>query len=286
MNGRAVSAVRRPGFESDQQGVYADPSAYDILHTPGTAREVDDLERLADRWVVGRRRPRPPPRAAAWWLEPGCGTGRYLRVLASRGRHVVGFDRSPAMVHYAQQRLRVSRLQGRVRLFTCDMQRFADRLVPAAIEFAFNLHNTLRHLPTDEALLVHLEDMARVLQPGGVYAVGISLTQYGRESADEDVWVGRRGRCTVRQVVQYLPPGTAGNRARRFERVVSHLAIERPSGVEHRDATYELRCYSNRQWTRLLERSALQRVATVDWWGRPLRGRPAPYAIDLLSARG
>jgi hypothetical protein len=127
--------------------------------------------------------------------------------------------------------------------------------------------------------------MARVLQPGGVYAVGVSLTHYGLESEEEDVWVGRRGRCTVRQVVQYLPPGTPGNDSRRFERVVSHLAIERPSGVEHRDATYALRCYSEEQWARLIRRSALRRIATVDWWGRPLASRTTPYAIDVLGAR-
>jgi hypothetical protein len=66
---------------------------------------------------------------------------------------------------------------------------------------------------------------------------------------------------------------------------VSHLAIERPSGVEHRDSTYELRCYDAGQWERLLERSALRRVAIVDWRGSPLAERATPYAIDLLAKR-
>jgi SAM-dependent methyltransferase len=34
-------------------------------------------------------------------LEPGCGTGRYLKALAERGIEAVGFDREPAMVEAA-----------------------------------------------------------------------------------------------------------------------------------------------------------------------------------------
>jgi hypothetical protein len=136
-------------------------------------------------------------------------------------------------------------------------------------------------------VLRHFSEMARALRPGGLYAVGISLSQYGDECVEEDVWVGRRGRCTVRQLVQYLPPGTPehGPGRQRFERVVSHVAIERPGGVEHRDSQYELRCYDARQWERLLARSALCRRVTVDWWGRPFARRAPGYAIELLATR-
>ena len=34
-------------------------------------------------------------------LDAGCGTGRYLQLCAHRGAHVVGFDRSAAMLRYA-----------------------------------------------------------------------------------------------------------------------------------------------------------------------------------------
>jgi hypothetical protein len=127
-----------------------------------------------------------------------------------------------------------------------------------------------------------------VLRPGGLYLVGLSLTRYGDDEVEEDLWEARRGRCLVRQLVQYMPPGTwamcneSAAHARRFERVVSHLRIERPAGCEDRDHTYTLRCYDAAQWNRILRRSPFRRVATVDGFGRPVAVRVMPYAIDVL----
>ena len=262
---------------------YGDPTDYDILMTPGTAAEVDGIERTAHSWL-GRAR---PPGAALTFLEPGCGTGRYLRVLAARGHRAIGFDIDPRMLDFARAALRARGHARRARVFRASMTNFAARLRPARADFAFNLHNTIRHLESDEAMLRHFSEMARALRPHGLYAVGISLSQYGEEPVQEDVWVGRRGRRTVRQLVQYLPPGTRehGPARQRFERVVSHVAIERPRGVEHFDSTYELRCYDARQWERLLARSALRQRATVDWWGEPFTRRAPGYAIELLARR-
>lgn len=256
-------------------GLYDDPAIYDVLYTPGTAAEVDGLERIARR-LLGHSR--------LHWLEPACGTGRYLRVLAARRHHVTGFDTSAAMLDYARTRLRSSAAGRRVRLLRADMQDFAAQVGNRTIDIAFNPVNTLRHLESDAAMLRHLADMARVLRPGGIYAIGISLSSYGNEPPEEDIWDARRGGCTVRQIVQYLPPGTwngpgAGSR---IERVVSHLVVERPAGREHRDTTYALRCYDARQWQHLLARSPLRWEGLADSAGRPLASRTTPYAIDIL----
>jgi hypothetical protein len=121
-----------------------------------------------------------------------------------------------------------------------------------------------------------------------VYAVGLSLTNYRHEPIEEGVWEGRRGGLRVRQAVQYLPPGTwpaSARRRGRFERVVSHLLIERGSKVRRLDCAYDMRCYDGAQWRRLVARSALRAHATVTWNGDRLAARIAPYAIELLSAR-
>jgi SAM-dependent methyltransferase len=263
-------------------GLYDDPRIYDLLYTPGTAAEVTALERLARRHV---------PHPARDWLEPACGTGRYLRVLAARGYRVTGYDLQPHMLAYARQRLTTirrhltsARRPASVRLLRAAMQ---QRLpLPArSIDVAFNLVNTIRHLENDATMLRHLREIARLLRPGGVYAIGISLTDYAGETADEDVWIARRGACRVRQVVQYLPPGTAprSRAGARTELVISHLSIERPSGVTYRDCTYPLRCYDTEQWHTLLARSPLQHIAIADAAGRQLVTRRGPYAIDLLQ---
>ena len=76
---------------------YRLPAWYDILHAAGTAEEVDGLEAIASRWV------RPASRGPMRWLEPACGTGRYLRVIAGRGGEAM-VDGRNAVIHVPMRR--------------------------------------------------------------------------------------------------------------------------------------------------------------------------------------
>ncbi len=186
------------------------------------------------------------------------------------------------MVAYARAALARRGLSRRARVFAADLTDFAGSLAAASVDFAFLTDNTLRLLPDDDAVLAHFEQVARVLRPGAVYAVGVSLTCRDEPPA-EDVWRGARGRCRVTQVVNYLPPGPGRPRC---ERVVSHLTITRPRGQEHRDEVFDLRCYTAGQWAALLRRSALAPLASLDGKGR-LRGRRRlPYQLEILTVRG
>lgn len=247
---------------------YPEPRVYDVLHCPGTSHEVAALRRIAATWA---------PAAKPTWLEPACGTGRYLRIAARRGIRCLGFDHDAAMVDDARRRSRDLPVQ----LFVADMIDFTAALGGARADFAFNLHNSIRHLPSDSAMLAHFSQMARVLRRGGAYAVGISLTHYGGEEPEEDFWEGTRGGLRVQQLIQYLPP--AGRR--RFEHVVSHVRIERASGVTQHDSTYDLRCYDLAQWRRLIARSPFRIVATVNGHGTPIERGAVPYGIDILKMR-
>jgi SAM-dependent methyltransferase len=265
--------------------LYDDPLVYDVLFAPGTTGEVDALERIAGDWVRTRG-------GARTWLEPACGPGRYLRVLARRGYAVIGFDRNSAMIAFARRRVAAVWRGPRARaprLFVADMTDFD--LGRRRADFAFNLFNTIRHLDSDAAMQAHFAAMARALRPGGVYAVGLSTSLYGREPMDEDVWEARRGGLRARQTVQYLPPGVLEERPpsrahRRLERVVSHVRVERRGRrAEHRDSTYDLRCYDEGQWRRLVARSALVEIGAVDSAGRRIAPATSSYAIRLLVRR-
>lgn len=271
---------RREVVDLGEGDWYEATSWYDILHSAGTAEEVDGLERVAERYVRGHWR------GGMRWLEPACGTGRYLRVIARRGGVVYGFDRSESMVAYARRSLERRGLRGRV--WAADMVGFG---MPRGVrvEMAFNLISTVRHLVSDEEVLAHLECVARALRSGGVYALGLGMTAYGAELESEDVWVGRRGRCEVTQVVQYLPP----DRRRRRERVINHLTVLTPRRERHLDNSYELRSYSGAQWVRLLGESAFEPVAVVDETGEEVgsvgswgREGMSGYGIWVLRKRG
>lgn len=279
---------------------YSLPEVYDILHAAGTAQEVTGLERIARRFV------KDVPLAEQTWLEPACGSGRYLRVAAGRGRNVIGFDISPGMVEYANRSIeaRLARRSTAARgtkvkskpartpthpaVHIADLTTFARTmsrvLRPGSADFAFNLINTIRHLPSDRAMLDHFEQIATVLKPGGVYALGLSLSSYGFEIPSEDIWIGRRGRCEVRQVVQYLP-GTGEGKGGRPERVISHLTVTRGRRVDEIDFTYDLRGYDLTQWNRLVARSPLEVIRTVREDGAWLEVSEPGYAIFILRAR-
>ena len=255
--------------------LYSNAGVYDILHTPGTAGEVDGLLRTAARFCDCRR---------LSILEPACGSGRYLRVLGGRGHRVLGFDIDADMVRYARDRIERGGLTRRARVVQLDMEHFADALPGGwqSFDLAFNLINTIRHLESDEALLSHLREVRKVLRPGGVYLVGLSLSAPPFEQPSEDVWEGRRGRCHVRQLVRYIPP--ANPRVRK-EEVISHLSITTPGGTGYADSSYWLRTYTLRQWRSIVRTAGLQIGGIFDEGGSPTRAIEPAYRVFALQAR-
>ena len=255
---------------TDDIGLYADPHIYDILHTPGTAAEVDGLIRIEAEYAQART-------ADRCWLEPACGSGRYLRVARARGINCIGFDLSESMIHYARIRAARASSNATEKYFVASMSEFAAQ-VKRRVTFAFNPINTIRHLESDKAMLTHFEQIASVLRPGAVYAVGLSLSAYGIEQPSEDVWEGTRGPCRVRQVVQFIPPERG-----RAEQVISHLCVTTPRGEDHRSSTYALRTYSREEFVALVARSALMLVATTDDEGMPIDIPTTGYATFVLA---
>ncbi len=255
---------------ADEIGLYADARIYDILHTPGTAEEVDGLVRTEEFCCSA-------PAKSRLWLEPACGTGRYLRVARARGINCIGFDLSTDMIDYARTRASRASSNAHERYFVASMTDFASDL-DRPVSFAFNLINTIRHLESDAAMLGHFEHIAQVLSPGGMYAVGISLSDYGQEKPSQDVWKGARGPCRVRQVVRFTPPVRG-----RKERVDSQLTVSTPTGKSLHKSTYFLRTYSRKQWLSLIGRSHLRLVETVDPDGSPIPVPEVGYAVFLLG---
>ena len=259
-----------------QQSLYANPMVYDILYTPGTAGEVTALDKLELMFATGNLKKK------RLWFEPACGTGRYLRVAQGRGRWVAGFDRDPGQLEYARHRM-----QGPPgALFTADMTDYTVAagkagLGPGAVDFAINPVNTIRHLESDRAMLQHFDQMADLLKPGAIYVVGLSLTDYENLQPEEDLWQTARGRCKVSQLVNYLPP-EPGTKKSRVETVISHLTVERPSGLQHFDDTYGLRTYDEKQWRNLVKRSRLDHVGSFDAFAQPREGRTLNYQLEVL----
>lgn len=262
-----------PGSNDQGGGLYHEPALYDAINTPGTATEVDALERIARRHLGGGGGP-------FRWLEPACGTGRYLRVLRGRGHQVVGYDPLAGMLTYATRFL--SRWPDGWALSRAGFTSPAADLARLGLfDAAFCPVNSLRHLPDDDAVAAHLAQVCALLAPGGLYLVGLDL-HHPDAAPDEDVWTAVRGRLRVQQVVQYLPPDDGGRR----EQVVVEMMVDRPGGREHHGWTYGLRTYTADQWSAVVQAAGWQRLATCDGAGRPVAADALlPYQLEVLRPR-
>jgi SAM-dependent methyltransferase len=259
--------------------LYGEPELYDILHAPDTPWEVQGLFKIARRFL-GPRKPE-----SMRWLEPACGSGRYLRLAAKKGVRVVGFDRAPAMIDYARARMKELGASRRATLFVGDMVGFETEFKPSSIDMAFNLINTIRHLPSDRDMIAHFRGLASVLKPRGVAIVGISLSSYGNELPDEDVWRAKRGRTEITQIASYIPAPGGKGASGRTERVHSHLMVRTPAGVSHHDDSYGLRAYDLKQWRSIIARAGFHTIATIDEHGEDHPVREPGYALHVLQPR-
>jgi SAM-dependent methyltransferase len=120
-------------------------------------------------------------------LELGCGTGRIALPLGRAGAHVIGIDRSDAMLARARARLRRSRLSGRVDLIRGDIRHLpfggADlvgsarasltRLAPQSPGFPLVMapYGILQSLLRERDLAATLKSVHDVLEPGGTFGV-------------------------------------------------------------------------------------------------------------------
>jgi len=253
---------------------YADPLVYDVLHAPGTAQEARALLRVVKRYM-----PITPPLSV---LEPACGTGRLLINLAKKGHSCIGFDLSGDMVAFAGAAAKEAGVAERLRVFEADMRDFdAGQRLPK-VHIAFNPINTIRHLETDAAVLEHFAAVGRVLAPGGIYIVGLSLCAYGLEVLAEDVWTGKGRGLNVTQVAQYFP-ATGERGGARIERVVSHMTVRDGVGERHIDSRYTLRGYNLAQWQAIATRAgfAIRGVFAND--GEPMEPSEPGYFLFVLS---
>ena len=247
--------------------MYHLPSYYDILNTPGTFEDINLYEQVAKRFGIRIRR----------WLEPGCGSGRHLRVLARRGYETAGFDCNTEMLDYAKKSLQQLGLFSH--LFCAEMDGFIDNLQNARFDIAINPHSTIRHLLDEQATCVHLNQIRDALRPGGIYVVGISLARYGEDQTETDLWLAARGRCHVRQEIQYTPP----KRGERIEQVHSTLTVTSPTTTKRHVDGYRLRTYSKDQWRETLARSGLKTIAVLDEQGNDAGNMNLSYYLYVLT---
>lgn len=224
---------------------YETPRYYDMVFEEDTQLEGTFLEAMVARWgSSGGKRV----------LEPACGSGRLVLEMARRGWRVTGFDKAEAMLAYARERLRAAGCRARIERGRMESFRFRERF-----DLAHCLVSTFKYLLDEASARSHLECVARALEPGGIYVLGVHLTAYERTSASRERWVARRGRTKVVCNIQGWP----ADRRKRTERIRSRLEVTEDGQVHRAETNWVFRTYDARQLRRLLRSvPRLEHVAT------------------------
>jgi SAM-dependent methyltransferase len=223
---------------SDQveASIYDYPKYYDLLFGSDVAAEFRFLKS-----VIAKHAGCEVKRI----FEPACGTGRLLIKLGRSGYEVLGNDLNPKAVDFCNERL--SRYQLPETVVVGDM---SDFKVKKKFDAAFNMINTFRHLATEKQALGHLECMAKAMNKGAIYVLGIHLEPTDCPAMQEESWSARRGNLVVNSYMW----SKGIDRKTRLEHLGLHVDVFTPTKrmriVDH----MEYRTYTKAQFSSLLKK--------------------------------
>ena len=232
---------------------YDSPLYYDIIFDGDTPGETDFLEAAFVKHSVEKHR-RPRLRV----LEPACGSGRLMAEFAKRGHRVAGFDLNRRMLKAARERLKAYDDSGILK-----QARLESFSVSGTFDLAHCLLSTFKYILTEKGAVSHLRAIDRHLRPGGLYVLGIHLTDYGKTRHQHERWTGSRGGIDVICNTRTWPP----NKHTRRERLRNRLRIKERGRSELRlETNWECRTYDATQLLRTLRKvPALKAVAYYDF---------------------
>lgn len=249
---------------------YDTPLYYDIIFDADTVVEADFLEAACERYG-----PALPKNGVRRVLEPACGSGRLVLEMASRGWQVTGVDLSSAMLKYARERTqnpgkrkqRASQagLQKRIILKQADI---ADFRVTGKVDLAHCLVSSFKYLASEGAARSHLQCVVQSLKAGGIYVLGLHLSEYEDRRSSRERWVGERDGVQVTCTIEGWPPEVR----KRQERVRSRLTVRetdrntKTEKILRNETNWTFRTYDDRQLQRLIRSvPELELVAVHDF---------------------
>ena len=175
----------------EPSSVYQYPRYYAIGYQWNTKVECDFLE-------AALRRHRPAkaakPGHAVRLLDIGCGAGRHLLEMASRGHAVAGFDVRPEMVEYVKAEAAKAKVE--VQVSVGDLRRPS---FDGTYDLAVCLMDTFRFLLTNDEIMDHLKYVGDHVSPGGLYVTDFWIPLKWDMLANEIYqWEQQEGDTTVR----------------------------------------------------------------------------------------
>lgn len=234
---------------------YSTPLYYDIIFDSDTKKEATFLETMFERHATLK------PGKVKRVLEPACGSARLMVELAKRGWKTYGFDLMPEMIKFSKKRMAKTDAV----LWQDLMQSFT---VPGNAQFdlAHTLVSTFKYVLEEKDAVAHLHRVADVVKPGGLYVLGVHLTDYANSTDEHERWTGERKGVHVVCNIHSWP----ADKATRLEKVRSRLRITKDGETKTQETTWNFRTYSAAQLKALIKKEPLfELVACHDFQHLP-----------------
>lgn len=223
----------------EQRDWYDTPLYYDIIFDADTPREGAFLEAVYAQHGPGGR--------SRQMLEPACGSGRLVLEMARRGWRVTGFDGNARMLDFARERLKKADLKAR--LWDDWMQSFT---LPKeqSFDMAHCLVSSFKYLHSERDAAACLQRVAACLKPGGLFVLGVHLTDYPRAAEEHERWVAERDgiRVVCNTHTWAADPKT------RLEDLRTRLQITHAGRTHTQETQWQFRTYNAAQMRALLRK--------------------------------
>lgn len=247
------------------ESIYDYPKYYDLVFGADVAAETKFIMACEKEFTT-----KPSRRADEWFFEPACGTGRLMFALLRRGYSVCGLDLNPKAVAFCNKRL--ARHGYPASAIVADMGDFSvadfKGIIPSSrskngpVKVAFNTINSFRHVGSEADARRHLECMAEIVRPGGIYLLGVHLTPTSVPPSETESWSARRGHLAINTHMWTV----SRNKKKRLECFGIRFDVHTPRDSFRINDELRLRSYTPAQMKSLINASGRwENVATYDF---------------------
>ena len=224
---------------AEQRDWYDTPLYYDIIFDADTPKEGAFLEAVYAKHGPGGR--------SRQMLEPACGSGRLVLEMARRGWKVSGFDGNARMLDFARERLK--RAGCKVRLWEDWMQSF-ELPKKQTFDLAHFLVSSFKYLHSERDAAACLQRVAECLKPGGLFMLGVHLTDYKLAAEEHERWAAERDGIRVVCNTHTWP----ANKKTRLEDLRTRLQITHAGRSHTQETRWQFRTYDATQMRALLRK--------------------------------
>ncbi|MEM6856026.1 MAG: class I SAM-dependent methyltransferase [Planctomycetota bacterium] len=237
---------------------YETPIYYDIIFDVDTEKEATFLEQCHALHAAD---------AEAYQslnvIEPACGSGRLMAVLAQRGHRVAGVDLSEGSLKFARKRLADAGVNGKLKRAAMQDFKLPISGGGGGYDLAHILVSSFKYLTDEADAAACLNCIADHLRVGGVFVLGLHLTEPDEDQRTLERWRAQRDHLDVICTIRSDPPDHAARTEQLRSRIVAR-DLKRPRAEPKRyESNWTFRTYDEHQLRSLLRKAPrLKHVAT------------------------